>query len=369
MRHRNLAVWLIVPWMWAAIGYASETSVASGPESRLWRLAEQEQSALEARGVVLCDASLSEYLQEVVGRLWNQVPTRLDAPTVKVIKDTRIDAYAYPNGRCVLSTGMLDVLENESQLAMILSHEMVHYARQHTTALYNHFQQAARRGDRQGNGKDAVAVKRSVLHTIEAAEREADSEGLSILGAAGYCEGEVLPLMSNLIKRMPEHGHPESVGELEDRAAFFRQRIGQGPGRRPAAASSDTDPDGYLAGIAPALLANTEVALRRGEWHQAERSISRFLALNPANAHAYYLKGETMRRQNAGDSGNHCIGSYQKALTIDPDFSPAHRALGELHYKAGRYQMAKPHFESFLSLAPRDHAGDYIRGYLRQCSN
>jgi uncharacterized protein HemY len=57
------------------------------------------------------------------------------------------------------------------------------------------------------------------------------------------------------------------------------------------------------------------------------------------------------------------------ALKIDPKFPLAHRALGELHFKAGRYQMAKPYFEAFLSLAPQDDAREYIKGYLRQCLN
>jgi beta-barrel assembly-enhancing protease len=358
MRSRYLAVWLIFLSMWAATGSAMEVPVASGQTSRLWRLAAQEQASLESRGVVLCDAALSSYLQGVAGRLWKQVPTDLASPIIEVIKDTRIEAYAYPNGRCFLSTGMLDVLENENQLAMILAHEMVHYARQHTAALYNHFQKIVPQIDRQ-----------AVQQRIDTAEHQADSEGLSILKAAGYGDTEVLPLMSNLMKRMLDQGHSETVGQLEQRAAYFKMRVGQDHDRPPGALATDTDPDSYLDRIAPALMANAQIALRRGEWDQAGRSISKYLASKPEDARAYYLKGEMLRRQHVGGHDNPCIGSYEKALTIDPDFPLAHRALGELHYKAGRYQMAKPYFEAFLSLAPLDNAREYVKGYLRQCQN
>lgn len=369
MRPRYLTAWLILLLMWTAIGYASDASVASDQASRLWRMAANEQAALEARGVVLCDASLSSYLQDVAGRLWKQVPSDLDSPTIRVFMDTGIEAYAFPNGHCFLSTGMLDVLENESQLAMILSHEMVHYARQHTAALYNHFQKTVPSIGRQDTGRNTMAGRRAIQEKIDAAEHQADSEGLSILKAAGYCEAEVLPLMSKLMKRMQDRGHSETVGQLEQREAFFRLRVGKEPGRPPGSMSTETDRDGYLDHIAPALIANAQIALRRGDWDQADRSICKFLVSNPEDARAHYLKGEVLRRQNGGANDNPCIGSYQKALKIDPTFPLAHRALGEWYYKAGRYQMAKPYFEAFLSLAPQDHAREYIKGYLRQCQN
>ena len=128
MKPQYLATWLIVISMWAAIGYASTASVPPDRTSPLWRLAAQEQAMMEERGIVLGEASLTAYLQGVTDRLWKEVSCAgLSTPIVKVVMDTPIDAFAYPNGHCFLSTGILDVLDNESQLAMVLSHEMVHY--------------------------------------------------------------------------------------------------------------------------------------------------------------------------------------------------------------------------------------------------
>jgi predicted Zn-dependent protease len=369
MRPRYLTAGLMLLLMWTAIGYASAASDASGQASRLWRLAENEQATLEARGVVLHDAPLSSYIMDVAGRLWKQVSSDLDSPTIRIFMDTGIEAYAFPNGHCFLSTGMLELIENESQLAMILSHEIVHYARQHTASLYNHFQKTTLPIDRQDAGRNSMAGRRTIQKQIDAAEHQADSEGLSILKAAGYCEAEVLPLMCNLTKRMQDRGHSETVGQLEKRAAFFKLRVGKDRKRHPGPMSAETDREGYLDRIAPALMANAQIALRRGEWDQADRSICKFLDSRPEDARAHYLKGEMLRRQNSNANDNPCIGSYQKALNIDPTFPLAHRALGEWYYKAGRYQMAKPYFEAFLSLAPEDKAREYIKGYLRQCQN
>ena len=369
MRRAFQAAGLMLIWMWTAFGTVPEASAASEQASGLWLLAQQEQATLEQRGVVLSDASVSKYMQGVADRLWKQVSTSLGAPTIKIIKDTQIEAYAYPNGHCYVSTGMLDVLENESQLAMILAHEMVHYARQHTAALYNHFQQTTAHTTAQADDPNTLAASVDVQHRIDTAERQADNEGLSILKAAGYDEAQVLPLMSNLMKRMRDRGDADTAGQLEQRAVFFSQWIEQNQGSQPGTMSAGNGPDGYLDRISPALIANVQVALRGGDWGQADRSICKVLASKPEDARAYYLKGEILRRQNGSEGDNPCIVSYEKALKIDPAFPLAHRALGELHYKAGRYQLAKPYFEAFLSLAPQDDAREYIKGYLRQCQN
>jgi predicted Zn-dependent protease len=195
---RYLATWMIVLLAWAASMAPVSASAASNQTTRLWQLAAQEQAALDQRGIVLHEASLSNYLQTVATRLWKQVPTDLSAPTVKVIMDPRMQAYAYPNGYCFLSTGILNRIENEDQLAMILAHEMIHYVRQHTAALYDHFQMSIGSTGLAYADQNQAAGGLAMKQQIDAAEYQADDEGLAILKAAGYCEAEVLSLMSNL---------------------------------------------------------------------------------------------------------------------------------------------------------------------------
>lgn len=361
-----LVAWMILLFAWAPPVVAAHAS-ATDQTTRLWRLAAQEQAALEQRGVVLYEASLSSYLQIVAERLWEQVPTDLTTPTVKVVMDPRMQAYAYPNGYCFLSTGILARLENEDQLAMILAHEMVHYVRQHTAALYDHFQMSSRSTGLpyadQGQSAGGLAMKEK----IDAAEYQADDEGLTILKAAGYCETEALTLMSNLLDSLRNQGSSETVGRLESRIETIKTRVGRTRNRMSFKSASPGNPYLFLNRIAPALMANAQAAITCGDWNQADQSISKFLALKPDNARAHFLRGEVLRRRNDGDDKNQCIGPYLMALKIDPEFPMAHRALGELHYKAGRFQTAKPYFEAFLSLAPQDDAIPFIKGYLQQC--
>ena len=363
---RYLMAWMILLLAWPMPVIAAPAA-APDQTTRLWRLAAQEQAALEQRGVVLHDASLSSYLQTVAERLWEQVPTDLNTPTVNVVMDPRMQAYAYPNGYCFLSTGILNQVENEDQLAMILAHEMVHYLRQHTAALYNHFQMTSHGTGLPYADQSQAAGELAMKQKIDAAECQADVEGLAILKAAGYCEAEVLSLMSNLLNSLQDQGSGETVGRLESRIKTMKTRIGPKRDRVSCTSAIDGNPDLFLNRIAPAMMANAQAALTFGDWNQADQSISKFLALKPDDARAHYIKGEVLRRRNDGDGKNQCIGSYLKALKIDPAFPSAHRALGELHFKAGRFQTAKPYFEAFLSLAPQDGSREFIKGYLRQC--
>ena len=205
---------------------------------------------------------------------------------------------------------------------------------------------------------------------VDEAERQADREGIAMMRAAGYCDAQVLPLMSNLMRMMKAKGHEEYTSQINQRSAFFREQVGKHSGQEASCAASTVSlPDDFHARMAPAMLANAQSALRQGEWQQAHKSISAFLTVKSEHAQAHYLKGEILRRQNRGDRNDACLGSYQQALTIDPTFPLAHRALGEWYFRAGHYQLARPHFEAFLDLAPGDHSHAFIKGYLQQCIN
>lgn len=367
-RRMWFAAWAIALWAWVVSAWALETPADSGHALRLARLAAREQAILEQRGVILHDAALSPYLQAVCRRLWEQVQSDLENPVVQVVADTRTEAYAYPNGICFVTTGMIDQLENEDQLAMILAHELVHYARRHTVALYRHLRQHRSGWDAPaGDTRQAIAALDGE-QIVGAAELQADREGVSIMLAAGYRGAEALRLMDNLLSHARQRAAPAFLENLENRIVFLKECIGA---YRVDTAGSKTDTRGdseqFLSRIVPALMANAQAALREGDWIQADRSLYRFLGLNPIDARAYYLKGEIQRSRSTGTENNPCIGSYEQALKIDPTFPPAHRALGELHFKAGRYRKAKTYFETFLTLSPQDESSGYIKGYLSQC--
>jgi beta-barrel assembly-enhancing protease len=366
-RRRSIFAWMVLIGVWIGPLPALHAANESVRAARLRQLAAQEQATLEQSGAILHDAALDRYLNGVVARLWKAAGADLKMPVVQVIMSVRMEAYTYPNGYIFVSTGILDPIENEDQLAMIIAHEMVHYIRHHAAALYDQFQNPFHDGGWSCTGRRRVVDAKYLTQKINAAELQADRQGLAILGRAGYCQTEALAFISNLINGLKNRATPEALKSLADRRAILQGLIDHKPTGPACSSNVDGRSRKFLNGIAPAWRANAQIALRWGDWDQAERSVTKYLALRPHDARAYYLQGEILRRRQDGDQKSQSARCYKEALKIDPHFPPAYRALGELYFKAGRYRQAKTYFEAFLSLAPQDEASAYIRGYLRQC--
>ena len=369
MPRRWIAVWLFLSMVCSTPLYALSTKEPSIHTEQLWRLAELEQKALERTGAMLRDTAMECYLRAIVTRLWEQVATDLAAPVVNVMMETRVDAVTFPNGYILLTTGMLEQIETEDQLAIILAHELIHYARQHTVQLYDHL-----RPSNQAKGLSTVDYtplisETEVAQKVNAAEYQADSEGLAIFKAAGYCEAEIPRLISMMIDHMKMNGPSKAFEDMVARKTRMQAMISQELQAGTCSSTADAGQEFFRNCIAPALMANVQVAIRHGEWVLADRCITKYITMKSDDARAYYLQGEIMRQRDDVDHEEQSKAYYEAALKINPQFPLVHRALGELYFKAGQYQQAKPYFETFLSLAPKDESRMYVEGYLLQCQN
>jgi len=78
------------------------------------------------------DSSLQHYVQQVGQRILNATPAKNTPFTFRLIESAYPQAYALPNGHVFLTTGMLALFSNESQLAALLAHEIAHVIAGHT---------------------------------------------------------------------------------------------------------------------------------------------------------------------------------------------------------------------------------------------
>src|SRR5437879_12066174 len=97
-------------------------------ELRLWAQAEKEEEQLQKKAKPYDDPLLDEYLGKIGDKLLPDQVRAAGGPGFKfgVIRDPTLNAFALPNGHIYVHTGMLSRLDNESQLAMIVGHEMTH---------------------------------------------------------------------------------------------------------------------------------------------------------------------------------------------------------------------------------------------------
>ena len=88
---------------------------------------------LERDGLVLADESANAYLRRVGQSL---IPRGLKLERVswrfRALRDPQPNAFALPNGSIYVTTGLMTLLDNESQLAAIIAHELTHVMRRHT---------------------------------------------------------------------------------------------------------------------------------------------------------------------------------------------------------------------------------------------
>jgi len=104
----------------------AQTLTASEEEQMLWRRAQEEQDTINGSGMLYQDAEIENYLNQIAENLqtnsiWPDISFQ-----IKVVKDTNLNAFAFPNGVIYIHTGILARMDNEAQLAALLAHEMVH---------------------------------------------------------------------------------------------------------------------------------------------------------------------------------------------------------------------------------------------------
>lgn len=84
------------------------------------------------KGLVLRDPQLQAYLDSIGKRIIGNrpIPDQVEFKFI-VLRDPMVQAFALPNGSVYVTTGLLSLLEDESQLAAVLGHETAHVFERH----------------------------------------------------------------------------------------------------------------------------------------------------------------------------------------------------------------------------------------------
>lgn len=165
-----------------------------------------------------------EALQRYVNKVGRWVASRSERPDLEwrfgVVASEDINAFAAPGGYVLITKGLYRRLNNESELAGVLGHEIGHVIRRHHVKLIQRTQLLATLGgalvketaedQRVQNiiGRGAEVAARSL---DKSAEHEADRIGMTLAARAGY-DAYGLPLV------LQEIGH---FGVKDDRVALL----------------------------------------------------------------------------------------------------------------------------------------------------
>lgn len=171
----------------------------------------------EKDGLVLEDEASNAYLLRVGASL---LPRGLVLENVswkfRALRDPAPNAFALPNGSIYVTTGLLALMDNESQVASVLAHEMTHVLRRHTYLqnrsnrkkfLTMNIMAAVGAYAPGGVAGAVITIVTAVAPFIVMAtmfgysrdlEREADLKGIDMMIAAEYPPEEMVKVMKVL---------------------------------------------------------------------------------------------------------------------------------------------------------------------------
>jgi predicted Zn-dependent protease len=395
------------------MGYQGKPYRPEPDEKQLWSDAEKEEEKLAKLGKVWDDPLLEEYLSGVAAKLVPEEARQAGAPAVRiaVVRDPTLNAFAMPNGKVYLHTGLLSRLENESQLAMILGHELTHVTNRHALRFNRDARNkqifftmagiaaalgvAVAPGQQQGQGNyvspEVLRASSNVflglglqLAFIAAVngygrdlEREADREGLERMVAAGYDPREA-PRVFELLKN--DHGdgrrlenfffgnHPR----LDERITSTRELLKTLPAPAGTTSALALSAEDFTLRTRTVVRENAALDIRAGRFGLAKAQLDRVLPLAPKDptTHLYFgdlYRLQAQRAKNPADKPlllSQAREAYERAAQLDSTFPDPFRQLGLLYYQSKDPEKAKAAFRAYLGLKPDAPDARRIKEYL-----
>lgn len=374
---------VIIASVWFLTGCGT-TPFGAGPnhvldedEQRLWATVVEEEKRIEQSGLLYTDAAVNKYLTSVIRKLSPpELTPSLLTVEVRVLKNPLLNAFAFPNGKIYVHTGMLARIENEAQLATLLGHELTHAIHRHTiqelrgvrraSAALATLQMVALPFGVFGLAATtlgAVGTLGSVTGYSRGKEQEADEEGFGRMVQAGYSPQEAPRFFEHLkeeitYRKVQEPYFFGSHPKVQDRIDSFRDLLTS----KYADQGGEVGADRYDAVMTPLVIDNAETDLAIGRFQLAQRDLERILSKQSRHARAHYLLGEVCRQRKGEGDAELSEKHYRQAIEVDPKLPDPRRALGYALLKRGDRQNAKTELLKYLELTP--HASD--RAYVEQ---
>jgi predicted Zn-dependent protease len=395
----------------APIGAGGRPFTPAADEQALWARAEKEEETFLERSKVYDDPVLEQYLGRIGDRL---VPPEVRAAggpawSFVVVRDPTLNAFAMPNGRVYVHTGLLSRLDNEAQLATILGHEMTHVTHRHALSRERDARDkesastvvgmglsigVAAAGSSVSSGDSLAAALLSPsagailgaglpLAAVAAIngygperERDADAGGIASLVRAGYDVREAQNVFARLWEESSErgpievffYGNPLTLQErLDATSQLVRARQIVAPAVDAARGTEE-----FRMRMLPVVRENALLDIRAGRFGLAQRQLDRVLEATPQDALAQLYYGDLYRLQSQrataaadrDDKARLALARYESAIYLDATLPDSYRQLGLLYFEQKEIAKARAALEKYLALTPDAPDARRIKEYI-----
>ena len=372
---------------------------------------------LERDGLVLADDAANAYLRRIGQAL---IPRDLQLERVswqfRILRDPQPNAFALPNGSIYVTTGLLTLLDNESQVAAIIAHELTHVMRRHT---YVH-NRSNRKKFLTMNVMSAIgayaplsAVGAVIMAVTTVApfimiatiygysrdlERESDLKGIDMMISAEYSPEEMVNVLKLLDKdiegenvRLFYNDHPS----LDERIKYLSSYLGERADRVTHQMELNRERAAYFRNVEPVMRHNLQLAINAGRVRSAVYLAQRLVDFHDDSENLFWLAesyrtlgprtlqltekeltnsakkdaAKKREKRTAEEEERDLLASpagkdnwqkhqqmaeqlYRRALNAENPVPVAHRGLGMLYEKLERGTDAAAEYEKYLELSP-----------------
>jgi predicted Zn-dependent protease len=194
-------------------------------------LGQQVSERIRTRYGVVQDAAVHRYIS-LVGSALAQGSTRPALPWTFIVLDTDgVNAFAAPGGYIHITRGALALIKDESELAGVLGHEIIHVTEKHTIRAIQK-SKAVQMGASETLSGSSALMEKAVTATYDnivdkgfgrGDENEADEHGLVLANKTGYAPQGLPAFLTTLKDRNKDStekrglfaSHPEMQERLD----------------------------------------------------------------------------------------------------------------------------------------------------------
>lgn len=337
--------------------------------------AQQYQSAQQSQGgQYYMDPELQTYLDEV-GQKLARVSDRPQLPYEFVVLNSSVpNAWALPGGKIAVNRGLLFHLEDEAQLAAVLSHEIVHAAARHSATQMTRGMLAgiglqvldtATGGSPLGGLAAQVGTSAWMSRYGREAELESDAYGMEYMARAGYDPYGAVVLQEKFVELSKDRqqdflaglfaSHPPSQGRVNANVAKAKTLPPGGLRNREIFARKVA----RLKRDQPAYEAQDKAmkALQDKAPKEALSLLDEAIRIQPREGQFWELRGHAWKM--LGDDSK-AIEAYSAAISRNPDFFSHHLARGIQYFQQGKSNSAHSDLLRSHQLLPTPIASLYL---------
>ena len=372
---------------------------------------------LERDGLVLRDEAANAYLRNVGQSL---IPKGLVLEKVswrfRALRDPQPNAFALPNGSIYVTTGLMTLIDNESQLAAIIAHELTHVMRRHTYMqnrsnrkkfLSMNIMTAVGAYAPYGVVGAVITVVTTVAPFIVMAtmygysrelEREADLKGIDMMISAEYAPEEMIGVMKLLDKdiegeniRLFYNDHPA----LDERIKYLSTYLGARADKVTAQMELNRERAAYFRNMEALMRHDLQLSINVGRFRSAVYLAQRLIDFHADSENLFWLAeayrtlgprapelaskeltnsakksaAKQREKRTVEEEERDLLATpegkdnwqrhqqkaeelYLRALNAEKPVPVAHRGLGMLYEKLGRANDAATEYEKYIEQAP-----------------